>query len=259
MAADASCTSELCNALAFRTTGHEGSDPKRELRRCIVNDSPTRVFVIDTSPLIRDGLKARIGSMLGMNVSGEANDLKEAIGLPISATDVFLVDIDSDWGVEDELAAFVDHAAPALVLVLGWDAPAADIQRALAAGTRGYMLKDSPAQELSIAISTVRGGGTYFGQGIVFRKLRGDEVTAQLTAREREVLVFVGQGLPSKTIADRLNLSVRTVESHRTNVKRKLRLRSNGELIKYAVERVVGSRKVKPVRAVADLSCVLRQ
>ncbi|WOB10103.1 response regulator transcription factor [Piscinibacter gummiphilus] len=224
-----------------------------------MNDSPTRVFVVDTSPLIRDGLKARLGFMPGLSVSGEANDLKEAMDQPMGATDIVLVDIDSDWGVEDDLAAFVDHVAPALVLVLGWDAPAADIQRSLAAGTRGYMLKDSPAQELSVAISTVRSGGTYFGQGVVFRKLRGDEVTAELTAREREVMVFVGQGLPSKTIADRLNLSVRTVESHRTNVKRKLRLRSNGELIKYAVERAAGSRKVKPVRAVADLSCVVRR
>lgn len=224
-----------------------------------MNDSPTRVFVIDTSPLIRDGLKARLGSMPGLSVSGEANDLREAMDLSACCGDIFLVDIDSDWGAEDELAAFVDHVAPGLVLVLGWDAPATDIQRSLAAGTRGYMLKDSPAQELSVAISTVRSGGTYFGQGVVFRKLRGDEVTAELTAREREVLRFVGEGLPSKTIADRLNLSVRTVESHRTNVKRKLRLRSNGELIKYAVERAAGSRKVKPVRAVADLSCVVRR
>ena len=106
----------------------------------------------------------------------------------------------------------------------------------LQAGARGYVLKDSPAAEIIGAIRTVHGGGTYLSPAIAQALFRAPVARPVLSDREREILAFLGQGQSSKQIASALDLSVRTVESHRQSIRRKLNLAGQAELIKYAVE-----------------------
>jgi DNA-binding NarL/FixJ family response regulator len=109
-------------------------------------------------------------------------------------------------------------------------------QRALRAGARGYVLKDSPSSEIVHAIRTVHGGGTFLSPVIAQRLFRAPTARAVLSDREQQILQFLGQGQASKQIASALDLSVRTVESHRQSIRRKLNLAGQAELIKYAVE-----------------------
>jgi DNA-binding NarL/FixJ family response regulator len=109
-------------------------------------------------------------------------------------------------------------------------------QRALRAGARGYVLKDAPSAEIISAIRTVHGGGTYLSPAVARALVQAPAARTLLTDREREILVFLGQGQSSKHIANQLDLSVRTVESHRQSIRRKLNLAGQAELIKYAVE-----------------------
>lgn len=118
----------------------------------------------------------------------------------------------------------------------------------MAAGAKGFVLKDAPADKLRDAINTALAGGTSVDRGISAGLSRDDGLASGLSRREREVLRLVGQGLPSKLIAQQLSLSLRTVESHRQNVKKKLQLKSNAELIKYAVEQRQGIPGIPPGR-----------
>ncbi|MBL0729879.1 response regulator transcription factor [Piscinibacter sp. HJYY11] len=197
-----------------------------------------RVFVIDLRPLIRDGLKARLFTGAGLVVSGEAEDLDDATQrLSDAVADVYLVDAACCSGSHGELASFVERVAPAAVLVLTDKLSTTDFQEFISAGAKGVMRKDAPVDELLAAVSTVFGGGAYFGDDIHAGPASRSDFSVELSPRELEVIRLVGQGLPSKLIAKQLGLSVRTVESHRLNAKKKLRLRTNGELIKFAVEK----------------------
>jgi two-component system, NarL family, nitrate/nitrite response regulator NarL len=112
------------------------------------------------------------------------------------------------------------------------------VREALRAGAVGYVPKDSPAEEIVDAIHAVMLGGQYLAAGIAAALQRaaggGDDT---LTPREREVLALIAEGLSSKDIGERLAMGVRTVETHRTNLRRKLNLASAAALVRYAVER----------------------
>ena len=110
------------------------------------------------------------------------------------------------------------------------------VQRALQAGARGYVLKDAPAADIVSAIQTVAEGGTYLSPAVAGRLFRGQAPRPVLTPREAEILSALGRGHSSKQIARDLDLSVRTVETHRQSIKRKLGIEGQAELIKYAVE-----------------------
>jgi DNA-binding NarL/FixJ family response regulator len=110
------------------------------------------------------------------------------------------------------------------------------VQRALQAGARGYVLKDAPAAEIVAAIEAVAGGGTFLSPAVSKRLFRNQAPKPVLSTRESQILSALAKGLSSKQIARDLGLSVRTVEAHRQNIKRKLELEGQAELIKYAVE-----------------------
>ena len=110
------------------------------------------------------------------------------------------------------------------------------VSQAMQAGARGYVLKDAPGKDIVLAIETVMAGGIYYSAALARQLARPLAQDTQLTIREQEVLQQLADGQSNKQIARTLDLSVRTVETHRLNIKRKLGIEGQAELIKYAVQ-----------------------
>ena len=208
---------------------------------------PIRLLLVDDHPLVRDGLKSRMATEPDIVIVGEAGDATEAMAaLATCAPTLVLMDI----GMKDvsgiELTAMVLQRAPQLaVLILSMYDSVEYAQRALQAGARGYVLKDAPSTEIVGALRTVAAGGTYLSALIAQRMFRAPATRNLLSMREQDILACLARGQSSKQIARVLDLSVRTVESHRQNIRRKLGLETQADLIKYAVEH--GSRRGGPV------------
>lgn len=207
--------------------------------------TPIRLLLVDDHPLVREGLRLRMDSVTDIEVVGEAGSAEEAMRLVLSCQpNVVLTDIGMRETSGIELVAQLLARDPALVvLMLSMYDSVEYAQRALAAGARGYVLKDSPSAEIISAIRSVHGGGTYLSPALATKLFRAPAPRAQLSEREQEILVLLGQGLSSKHIARALDIGVRTVESHRQNIRRKLDLAGQGELIKYAVEQTGRDRR----------------
>jgi DNA-binding NarL/FixJ family response regulator len=136
-----------------------------------------------------------------------------------------------------ELTAMLLKRAPQLaVLMLSMYDSVEYAQRALSAGARGYVLKDAPSEEILNALRTVAGGSTFISAAMAPRLFRMPAPRNALSMREQDILVYLALGQSSKQMARTLNLSVRTVEAHRQNIRRKLDLETQADLIKYAIE-----------------------
>lgn len=199
---------------------------------------PTRLLLVDDHPLVREGLKARLSTLPSLEVVGEAGDAQEAAA-QVAATEPDLVLM--DVGMKDvngiELTRQLLAERPGLlVLVLSMYDNPEYVNRAMQAGARGYVLKDAPASDIIDAIAEVMSGGTFLSSAVSGRLFRSQTPRPVMSLRESEILAQLAKGRSSKQIAVELNLSVRTVESHRQNIKRKLNLDGQAELIKYAVE-----------------------
>jgi DNA-binding NarL/FixJ family response regulator len=197
-----------------------------------------RVLMVDDHPLVRDGLKARLAGEADILVVGEADDATQALAVlgPCAPT-LALVDIGMKNVNGIELTSLLLQRQPTLaVLMLSMYDSAEYAQSALQAGARGYVLKDSPATEIVAALRSVAAGGTYLSPSIAQQLFRAPVARNLLTAREQDTLACLAQGMASKQIARVLDLSVRTVESHRQSIRRKLDLETQADLIRYAVE-----------------------
>lgn len=207
-----------------------------------------RLLLVDDHPLVRDGLKARLASEPDIDVVGEAGDAFGALQeLERCAPNLVLMDI----GMKDvngiELTTKLLQLAPRLgVLMLSMYDSIEYVQRSLQAGARGYVLKDAPSSDILNALRTVASGGTYLSAPIAQRMFRVPVPRNLLSTREQDILACLATGQSSKQIARVLELSVRTVESHRQNIRRKLNLETQADLIKFAVEH--GSHRGGPGR-----------
>ncbi len=203
-------------------------------------DTPHRIrlMIVDDHAVVRDGLKAVLGLVDDLEVVAEAaNDVEAMERARSSHPDVVLMDISMKGESGIQVAQrLLDEEPERAVLMLTMHDGIEYAQRALRAGARGYVLKDSPSSEIVHAIRTVHGGGTFLSPVIAQRLFRAPTARAVLSDREQQILQFLGQGQASKQIANALDLSVRTVESHRQSIRRKLNLAGQAELIKYAVE-----------------------
>ena len=200
--------------------------------------NPIRILIVDDHPLVRDGLRSRLSSVSHFEVVGEAENAEQAMECLHSQTPNVIV---LDVGLKDisgiALAQLIlDRCPDSKILMFSMYDNSEYVQRSLQSGACGYVLKDAPASEIVAAIEAVAGGGTYLSPAATRRLLPGRETKPVLSPRESEILVALSRGETNKQIARTLNLSVRTVEAHRQNIKRKLELEGQAKLIKYAVE-----------------------
>jgi len=205
--------------------------------------TPIRIVLADDHPMVREGLKVSLEGEDGIAVVGAASDGREALQLAAELQpDVVLLDISMPVMSGLEAAVEFRREQPDVrVLILTMHEDREYILRMVQSGVAGYVLKDVAAEELILAIQTVHRGGTYFSSGasqILFSQLQGDELNGPeaLTPRETEVLTLLAEGLGNKEIARQLDISVRTVETHRQKIKQKLNISSSAGLIRYAID-----------------------
>ena len=200
--------------------------------------SVTRLLLVDDHPLVREGLKARLSTLPALEVVGEAGRAEEACSqLALTAPDLVLMDVGmKDVNGIDLTRELLSRRPGLLVLILSMYDNPEYVNRAMQAGARGYVLKDAPASDIIDAIAAVTAGGTFLSPAVSGRLFRSQTPRPVMSLRESEILACLAKGRSSKQIAQELDLSVRTVESHRQNIKRKLKLEGQAELIRYAVE-----------------------
>ena len=200
-----------------------------------------KIILVDDHPLVRDGLRLRLEGVPNLDVAGEAGNADEALALAESvAPDLVLMDVGMNGMNGITLAGIFHERFPAIrVLMLSMHDNIEYVMQAVRAGASGYVLKDSPATEIVHAIGAVLNGQTFFSAGLAARMIQASAMQTPLetlTPRERDILDLLAEGLSSKQIAQLNGLSVRTVETHRLNLKRKLDIEGQAELIKFAVE-----------------------
>jgi DNA-binding NarL/FixJ family response regulator len=210
----------------------------------------TRVLLADDHTLVRAGVRRILEAHPGVAVVGEVADGAAALrALEETEVDVLVLDLSMPGLDGFEVLRRVRGVAPDLkVLVLSMHADPEYVSRAVREGADGYLLKDSAVHDLVAAIEAVREGRPYYSPqvqreltALVRGKPAAPSPLEELTEREREVLKHIAEGLSTRGIATRLAISVRTVETHRANLMRKLDVRSVAHLVRLAIrEGLVG-------------------
>ena len=196
-----------------------------------------RLVIVDDHSLVRDGLRARLAVVPGLEVVGEAASGAEALELAQKvAPDLMLVDVGMRGMNGIELATALRDRHPSIrVLMLSMYDNREYVLSAIRAGARGYVLKESPTEEIIAAIGAVWAGGNYFSAQVSPLVAQANGPASQLTGREHEVMLLLAHGSSNKAVARQLDISVRTVETHRLSLRRKLGVDSASELLKIAV------------------------
>jgi DNA-binding NarL/FixJ family response regulator len=197
---------------------------------------PIKILLVDDHPLVRDGLRARLEAVPHFAVVAEAGSGVEALERAHGA-DLVLMDINMKGGSGIEATFQMVRRYPGIaVLILSMHDKLEYVAQAMQAGARGYVLKDAPGKDIVLAIETVMSGGIYYSAAVGRQLARPALHDNQLTVREQQVLRHIASGQSNKQIARDLDLSVRTVETHRLNIKRKLGIEGQAELIRFAVQ-----------------------
>lgn len=207
--------------------------------------SVTRILLADDHALVRAGIRALLEKLPDVAVVGEAADGREALALlPQLRPHLLLTDIGMQGlgGLALAAQAARDHLA-VKVLILSMHANEEYVIQALKSGVAGYLLKDAVAAELGLALAAVARGEVYLSPAISRRVLdaylaRASRATPPpdpLTPRQRETLRLIAEGKNTKQIAGELGLSVKTVETHRAELMRRLGIHEVAGLVKYAV------------------------
>jgi DNA-binding NarL/FixJ family response regulator len=204
-----------------------------------------RVLLADDHTLVRAGLRKLLESLPGVEVVGEASDGLELLELAAQLQpQVVLMDIAMPGLNGLEATGRIMKAWPATrVLILSMHQSAEYVRQALRQGAVAYLLKDSAPMELELALKAILAGETYLSpavsKGVVsdyVQRLRSEEQPEDaLTPRQREVLQLIAEGQSTKEIARRLNLSVKTVETHRTQLMKHLNIHEVAGLVRYAL------------------------
>ena len=205
--------------------------------------SPITVVLADDHELVRDGIRARLSRVDSLEVIGEATNGKEALELVAALKpSVVLMDVSMPLMNGLEAASIIRNQYPQTrVLILSiYDNPEY-VRGVVQAGAKGYILKDISAKEMITAILSVANGAYYFSSA-VGPTLVGATKSAPvddpygLTDREKQVLAAIAKGQPNKEVAKNLGISVRTVESHRLNLREKVGCKNAAQLYKVAQE-----------------------
>ncbi len=205
-----------------------------------------RVLIVDDHPIVRHGLARMIEAAPDLSVCGEVETVADAKrAIRELQPDVVIVDLTLGQGDGLELVRDARAQHPRLpMLVLSMHEESIYAERMLAAGARGYIMKEAASDQLLIALRRVLSGKRYLSEALEARlRSRGaqpagevaEDPLKRLSNREIQVLAKLGRGLSSRAIAADLTLSVKTVESHRQSIKRKLNLSNNAQLLQYAL------------------------
>jgi two-component system, NarL family, response regulator NreC len=210
-----------------------------------------RILLADDHTVVRKGLRMLLENHAGFQVIAEASHGREAVALAEEhRPDVVVIDVAMPMlnGIEAarQISSKLPHAA---VVFLSMHSDEGYVLKALKAGARGYLLKDSAEHDLIKAVAAVSQGKSFFSPAI--SKMLVEDYVRQmqerkledsydlLTTRERELVQLLAEGKNNKDVANLLNLSLHTVETHRSNIFQKLNLHSGAELILYAIRKGV--------------------
>lgn len=208
----------------------------------------TRILIVDDHPLVRTGFAQLIGDAHDLEVCGEAGDMAEGLELAVSLKpDLAIIDLSLAGGSGLDLIEHIKAREPdILILVASMHDEELYAERVLAAGARGYINKQEAQDKIIQAIRQVLQGKVYLSERMTERMLSGmvdgrsekREINA-LSNRELQVFELIGQGISTSKMAEHLNLSVKTIETHQAHIKRKLGLNSAHELTHRAVRWVI--------------------
>jgi two-component system nitrate/nitrite response regulator NarL len=211
----------------------------------ILPRSPVSInlLIVDDHQIVIDGLKALLSDYEGVSMKGEARNGREALDmLEILKVDVILLDLDMPlMGGVDFMKELAKTKHNVRVIVLTMHDEKAMIRSLLDLGAHGYLLKNSSRDELIMAIEGVMDGKQHLSEEVHTVLLTPDKDLrsgkfAELTEREVEILKCVAEGLSNKEIGDKLFISPRTVDTHRTNVMQKLELHNVAGMVRFAIQ-----------------------
>lgn len=209
------------------------------------------ILIVDDHPLLRQGIKQVIELEEDLKVCGEASTANEAIDLiNRNRPDIVIVDITLAGNVNGiELIKSLNERFPDIkTLVLTMHDESLYAERAIRAGARGYIMKEVASKNIINAIRTILKDELYLSEQIskkiIDKLVRGSADTIgisveNLSNREFEIFQLIGNGFSTKEMAKKLNLSIYTVESHKKNIKEKLKLKNSSDLAKYAIQWVI--------------------
>ena len=206
-----------------------------------------RVLVVDDHPIIRRGLAQLFKQVPGLELAGEVETPEEAIPIvQAGLADIVLLDLSlKDCSGIEVIPRLLRERPDQRILVLSMHDEIIYAERALRAGARGYIMKEESTDHVVEAIRRICEGGIYLSERVSHRLLdkavggraRGPHFPVEsLTNRELQVFEMFGQGMGTRQLADQLKLSVKTVEVHRENIKRKLKVSGSNDMLRHAIE-----------------------
>lgn len=205
----------------------------------------SKVFIVDDHDIVRAGICSLLKTLPNIEVVGESNTGLNLIpNLKKSKPDLLILDI-SIVGINGiELISIIrKHKIPINILMLSMHKNIEYVARCLRNGAQGYLLKDSAVEELELAVASVMSGGNYISQKIDKSMLndlldrRQDALPLDLlTSRQRQILQLIVEGYSTNKIADNTCISIKTVETHRSNIMKKLNITDIPNLVRFAIE-----------------------
>lgn len=200
-----------------------------------------KVLLVDDHPLVLEGIRAVIETFSHIEVVGATSSAAEALAIAgRTEPDVVMMDINMpDLNGIDAIELFKEQHPNTRLLMLSMHDSREYISTSVMYGASGYVLKDVTTSEIIAAIEAVAAGGTYFSSGVSDVLMRVEATRKSigpLTTREQAVLLLVADGKSSRDVAKLLEISTRTVETHRKNIKKKLGIATTAGLTRYAIE-----------------------
>ncbi len=200
-----------------------------------------KILLVDDHPLVIEGVRAVLETYSHVEVVGSATNARDGLTIATrTPPDVVMIDINMP-GVSglEAIDMYKEALGSVRILMLSMHDNRDFISASVMHGASGYILKDAPTNEIIAAIEAVAAGGTYFSSGVsdvLMRLPDPNRHSGPLTSRETSVLTLVAEGKSSKDVAQTLNISARTVETHRKNIKKKLGIATTAGLTRYAIE-----------------------
>src|SRR4051794_38250550 len=226
------------------------SKPSEHKSHATASAAKAKVLLVDDHPIVRQGLGQLINEEPDLSIVAEAEDFQQALSaLDATPPDVAIVDISLKDRSGIELIKEIRARKPELpILVLSMHDESLHAERVLRAGAKGYIMKQEATEQVMNAIRRVLRGEVYLSERMASRMVNrlvagpqnvGGSPIERLSDREFEVFQMIGNGVGPSEIAEKLGLSVKTVETHRERIKEKLNLASGSELIRYAMQYVM--------------------